>query len=96
MSPMFRPNNTSLQSVDELIDTPDAEAILNIPIRTGGGDDFFAWDFENSGVYSVMSAYRALLNQKESVALEEGTVTVPQNQNNRCGHLSGSSKLCPR
>ena len=91
MSPMLRPTNTSLQSVHELTDdgtwtwktelvretflAPDAEAILNIPIRTGGGEDFFAWAFENLGVYTVKSAYRALVNRKERLALEEGTVT---------------------
>ena len=54
---------------------PDAEAILNIPIRQGGGDDFLAWAFERSGNYTVKSAYRALVTQKERVALEEGTAT---------------------
>jgi hypothetical protein len=35
---------------------PDVEAILNIPLRNGGGDDFCAWNHERSGVYSVKSA----------------------------------------
>lgn len=39
------------------------------------GDDFFAWAFENSEVYSVKSAYRALVTQKERTALEKGTAT---------------------
>ena len=54
---------------------PDADDILNIPLRTGGGDDFFAWAFESSGNYSVKSAYRSLMIQKERLALEEGTGT---------------------
>jgi hypothetical protein len=54
---------------------PDAEVILNIPLRSGGGEDFYAWNHERSGVYSVKSAYRALVNQKERAALDEGTVT---------------------
>ena len=54
---------------------PDADAILNIPLRTGGGDDFLAWAHERSGIYSVKSAYRALVTQKELAALGEGTVT---------------------
>ena len=54
---------------------PEAEAILNIPLRRSGGDDFLAWAHERSGIYSVKSAYRALVTRKERVALEEGTVT---------------------
>ena len=62
MSPIFRPQHTTIERVSELIDpsnwswrqelvrnnfiAPDAEAILNIPIRQGGGDDFLAWAFE--------------------------------------------------
>ena len=54
---------------------PEAKAILNIPLRFGGGDDFLAWAHERSGIYSVKSVYRALLTRKELAALEEGTVT---------------------
>ena len=69
MSPMSIITPTTLHTVNELIDeenwtwktdlvrqnflAPDAEAILNIPLRIGGGQDFFAWAFENSGVYTV-------------------------------------------
>jgi hypothetical protein len=54
---------------------PDAEAILNIPLRNGGGEDFYAWKYERYGVYSVKSAYRALVNRKERASLDEGTVS---------------------
>jgi hypothetical protein len=54
---------------------PDAEAILNIPLRSGGGEDFIAWNHERMGVYSVKSAYRALVIWNERAAQEEGTVT---------------------
>jgi hypothetical protein len=54
---------------------PDAEVILNIPLRSGGGEDFYAWNHERMGVYFVKSAYQALVTQKERAALEEGTVT---------------------
>lgn len=54
---------------------PDADAILNIPLRAGGGEDFLAWDHEQSGVYSVKSAYRSLVIKEEQAALREGTVT---------------------
>jgi hypothetical protein len=89
--PSFGPGDPELEKVSDLIDTsnwtwrrdlvrsvfalPDAEAILNIPLRNGGGDDFYAWNHEISGVYSVKSAYRALMNQKERSARDEGTVT---------------------
>ena len=66
---LFKPANTHVQMVSDLIDianwtwdrdlvrdtfiAPDAEAILNIPIRRGGGEDFLAWAHETSGIYSV-------------------------------------------
>ena len=91
MSPMMKPPNTTIQLVSNLIDAenwlwrqelvrsnfiaPDAEAILNIPIRRGGGDDLFAWAFETSGNYTVKSAYRPLMTQNERLALGEGVDT---------------------
>ena len=91
LSPTVMPGGTTLATVGELIDhdngtwrreliynvfiRPDADAILNIPLRRGGGDDFRAWVFERSGNYSVKSAYRALVTRKERLAQEEGAVT---------------------
>lgn len=49
--------------------------ILNIPLLNGGGDDPLAWAHGVNGIYSVKSAYHALVNQKEHDALHEGTVT---------------------
>lgn len=54
---------------------PDVDAVLNIPICTGGGDDILAWAHEKSGDYSMKSVYHTLVNQKDQLALEEGTVT---------------------
>ena len=67
---MGRQGNDPLDRVSELIDTdtctwdvelvkrnflpPDAEAILNIPIRARGGEDVLAWAFEKSGEYTVL------------------------------------------
>lgn len=58
MMPLFKPPNPEVVMVSELIDTvtwtwkkelvretsitPDADAILNIPLRNGGGNDFLA------------------------------------------------------
>lgn len=36
---------------------------------------FLAWTHEKTGDYSVRSAYHALVNQNEHLALDEGTVT---------------------
>ena len=54
---------------------PEADAILNIPLRREGGDDFWAWSLEKTGIYTVKSAYRALLSRNEQVALDEGQIT---------------------
>jgi hypothetical protein len=43
--------------------TPDADAILKIPLRCDGDDDLMAWSLEESGIYSVKSAYRALMER---------------------------------
>lgn len=91
MAPMVKPANTSLVLVNELIDqvnwtwrhdlvratflAPDAQAILNIPLRNGGGEDFQAWAFESTGIYTVKSAYRTLVTHKERLAREEGADT---------------------
>ena len=53
---------------------PDADAILNIPIRSGG-DDFWAWALGKLGNYIVKTAYRSLTTHKGQRALEEGTMT---------------------
>ena len=73
MTPLFRPPNTPILTVEELIDhengtwkrdlirstfiASDAEVILNIPLRQGGGADYLAWAHERSGIYSVKMAY---------------------------------------
>jgi ribonuclease HI len=42
----------------------DAEAILSIPLCTGGVTDFWAWYFERKGYFTVRSAYRMLIDTK--------------------------------
>jgi hypothetical protein len=49
--------------IRQLFFAPDADAILNIPLRRSAGEDWTAWDKEKSGVYSVRSAYRALVDK---------------------------------
>ena len=60
--------------VRQIFLAPDADAILNIPLRSSGGEDFLAWALEKSGIYSVKSAYRSLMTRNERHTLEEGTV----------------------
>lgn len=38
----------------------DAKAILRIPMRAQVGEDWWAWEQEKHGVYSVKTAYRLL------------------------------------
>jgi hypothetical protein len=46
--------------IREKIITPDADVILNIWLRIGGGGgDFWSWGLEKSGLYSVKSAYHS-------------------------------------
>ena len=106
------PGGTTLDIVDDLIDTdnwtwrreliqdtfiaPDADAILNIPLRRGGGDDFQAWAHERSGIYSVKSAYRALVNQNERIALDEGTVTNTSQTNEQMWKKLWKLKVLPK
>jgi ribonuclease HI len=72
---------TDVERVEELIDldlhqwrsqlvrniffAPDAELILQIPLRRSIGEDWVAWHHEKSGVYSVRSAYHALVANKD-------------------------------
>jgi hypothetical protein len=44
---------------------PDVDSILSIPLRVKNGDDWLAWLKEKSGIYSVCSAYRALMEKKQ-------------------------------
>jgi hypothetical protein len=54
---------------------PEADAILNIPLRRGGGDDFWAWSLEKAGNYTIKTVYRALMSRNEYSALDEWTIT---------------------
>ncbi|KAE8812404.1 Alanyl-tRNA synthetase [Hordeum vulgare] len=86
-----RSDNPQFHQVSELIDnysgswnidlvrqafpTAEADAIMNIPLRSEGGEDVLARAPEKSGIYSVKTAYRSLMTQYELRALEEGTIT---------------------
>jgi hypothetical protein len=55
----------NVQSVREIFMAPDADRILKIPLRNAAGEDWLAWSHEKSGIYSVRSAYHALVEAKE-------------------------------
>ena len=110
--PIIKPANTSVQFVSDLIDDEnwswrmdlvrdtfvptDAAAILNIPLRSGGGADFLAWAFEKSGIYVVKSAYRALMIQKERSALEEGPAAGASNANEQLWNRLWKLNVVPK
>ena len=61
-------NNTSatwrVDRLGEFFLPMDIEVIQTIPICTRRIDDFFAWHYEKTGVFSVKSAYRMLVDTK--------------------------------
>ena len=77
LRPVAGPSSDSPRYVSELIDqascswdqqllqqifTPmDVEVIANIPLSTRTQADFWAWQHEKSGMFSVRSAYRMLV-----------------------------------
>ncbi|KAE8819269.1 Alanyl-tRNA synthetase [Hordeum vulgare] len=104
--PQVQPSMTSIEKVSELIDIDtwswrqdvvrdifspsNTAAILNIPIRQGGGEDFLAWAFDKSGNYIVKMAYRALVTQEELRAQEEGRLPEPHKTINSYGRPYGN------
>ena len=44
----------------------DTEAILSIPLSFRRQDDFWAWHYDRRGVFSVRSAYRMLVQTRET------------------------------
>lgn len=42
----------------------DQEVIMNIPLSTRVQEDFWSWHYENTGVFTVRSAYRMLVGIK--------------------------------
>jgi hypothetical protein len=96
MKPMGKLQDTTLLTVNELMNedhqwnvslvrelffAPDADAILKIPLRRNGGEDWLAWSKESSGCYTVRSAYRELIlhsQQRQQVHDEISESSVVQ------------------
>lgn len=50
--------------ITNVLNERDQKCVLNIPLSNSNYVDFFFWNLEDSGVYSVMSAYKLLQTQK--------------------------------
>ena len=61
-------DNTSaawdVQRINQVFMPMDAKIILSIPLCTRITDDFWSWNFERNGVYSVKSAYHMLVETR--------------------------------
>ena len=53
----------------------DIDVIANIPLSTDGTEDFWAWHYEQIGVFSVRSAYRMLIHIQEVTVTPQVFVT---------------------
>lgn len=65
----------NIEVISQLFLPFEQERILSIPLSSRLPDDCLCWDLERDGVYSVRSAYRALIDDKwrgEEVASYEG------------------------
>ena len=81
MRPMSRLQGNNMRMVSDLIDNTtgcwdmqrlkqsflpmDWEAIASIPLSTRRQVDFWAWHYEKTGVFTVRSAYRMLVSNRE-------------------------------
>jgi hypothetical protein len=55
----------------------DAEVILRICLVGRGEEDFIAWNYERSGLFSVRSAYKLALELDQADTLQEGSSSIP-------------------
>jgi ribonuclease HI len=60
----------------------DADWILNLKLPSEKCDDFFAWHYERSGIFSVKSAYRLAYNLNHGIRWNAGGSTRPDNSRN--------------
>jgi hypothetical protein len=66
----------NVQKLEEYFLPMGIEVIRAIPLGTTRFDDFWGWQFERTGVFSVRSAYRMIVNSKvRRGAWLEGTET---------------------
>lgn len=76
--------------------TPDANVILNIRTRNAGSEDLWASVYEQTGVYTVKSAYHALITHNDKRALEEGMMTETSEKDKQLWSSLWKLKLVPK
>ncbi|KAE8778325.1 Alanyl-tRNA synthetase [Hordeum vulgare] len=112
MTPTVKPPRVTVVHVSELLNmesgtwrvelvranfaATDAAAILNTPLRRGGGADFLAWAHEKSGNYTVKSAYRSLMTHKEQLTQVEGQVSDASVAQTHLWKLLWALKVVPK
>jgi ribonuclease HI len=64
------------QLVRSIFLAPDADRIMQIPLPQDGGEDRLAWDLEQTGLYSVKSAYRGLVSERDQLREAQGNVAT--------------------
>ena len=84
-----------MQKVRNNFIAPDADDILNIPLRAGG-NDHWACALEKSGNYTVKSANRSLATHNELRALEEGMITESSSKDIQLWNRLWKLKVMPK
>jgi hypothetical protein len=55
----------NLNELQQLFSTDGHRSYQSIPICTRTAEDFWAWHYEKTGMFSVKSAYRMLINTRQ-------------------------------
>lgn len=81
VSQLIDPTSTSWdrQKLQQYFTPMDIDVIANIALSTDGTEDFWAWHYEQTGVFSVRSAYRMLIHRQE--VTEPWTQQIPGRSN---------------
>jgi hypothetical protein len=112
MRPMGRLIDTQVETVDGLVTNehlwneekvrsiflaPDADAIMQIPLRRSIEEDWLAWAKEKSGLYTVRSAYRALvLNEEHNVVAQDLNNTSSSDQDESLWRVLWKLRVVPK
>lgn len=67
------------QKIREVFMLPDAEAVLCMPRPKTEKEDIWAWEHERTGLFTVRSTYRVLLDSKETLNAAESSSEVGSN-----------------
>jgi hypothetical protein len=54
-----------MEKIQKFFVRVDANLILGLPICTRNIEDFWSWNFEKKGIFTVRSAYRMLVETKQ-------------------------------